>query len=243
LKKLAYFFILLFYFRMNFQKCTTRVGLYDHVKLNDERTGKVLYMGGVKSAKGDWYGIALDDPLVGKNDGTVGNKRYFPCRENKGVFVRKERIVEVWPDKKPHKMTRREYKEDCSHHENQNFPLKNPSRVRKRSATLRRKMSNSATKPKTTLQISQDKRAVFEEKLSVVEKEPEETHSEFAKRISEHEQKTKEAERLLDAIKPGAWQQIEQLESNLKRAEKELLDLEQKNQKALEALSEIKKEL
>jgi len=84
---------------MSSDVCTTGIRLDDHVKLGDKRTGTVLYIGNVKFATGDWFGIALDDPFVGKNDGTVRNKRYFTCRKNKGAFVKRDKIVEVLPFK------------------------------------------------------------------------------------------------------------------------------------------------
>lgn len=37
--------------------------------------------------KGFWVGIQYDEP-VGKNDGSVKNKRYFECQEGFGAFVR-----------------------------------------------------------------------------------------------------------------------------------------------------------
>jgi len=40
---------------------------------------------------GLWFGIELDKP-VGKNDGSVNDRRYFTCKQNYGIFAPSSRV-------------------------------------------------------------------------------------------------------------------------------------------------------
>ncbi|KAG8229472.1 hypothetical protein J437_LFUL010352 [Ladona fulva] len=50
------------------------------------KAGVLRYIGATEFAAGIWAGVELDDPL-GKNDGSVGNKRYFECMPKFGLFA------------------------------------------------------------------------------------------------------------------------------------------------------------
>ncbi|OLL22303.1 Dynactin, isoform [Neolecta irregularis DAH-3] len=49
--------------------------------------GTVRFIGTTDFSAGKWVGIELDTPS-GKNNGFVGDKKYFECRHNHGIFVR-----------------------------------------------------------------------------------------------------------------------------------------------------------
>ncbi|EPE31483.1 Cap-Gly [Glarea lozoyensis ATCC 20868] len=77
-----------------------QVGMRCRVGGEDEKRGEVMYCGEVEeiaakdeSGRGVWCGIKLDEP-VGKNDGSLGGKRYWGnAGDGKfGVFVRPERV-------------------------------------------------------------------------------------------------------------------------------------------------------
>lgn len=74
------------------------------VGTDDGRRGLIMYVGEVPEIPGGsiWVGVRLDEP-VGKNDGSIGGKRYWdPQGEapamNHGIFVHPERVeAGEWP--------------------------------------------------------------------------------------------------------------------------------------------------
>lgn len=58
------------------------------------KPGFVRYIGPTKFGTGTWIGVELEQ-LFGKNDGAVKGVRYFICPENKGVFVRADKLTMV----------------------------------------------------------------------------------------------------------------------------------------------------
>ncbi|XP_072906710.1 CAP-Gly domain-containing linker protein 4 isoform X5 [Hemitrygon akajei] len=52
----------------------------------------IRYIGPTDFAPGVWLGLELRSPK-GKNDGSVGEKRYFTCKLNYGVLVRPSRVT------------------------------------------------------------------------------------------------------------------------------------------------------
>ena len=55
------------------------------------KTGTLRYLGPTDFAAGEWAGVELDTP-VGKNDGTVGEKRYFECPAKHGLFAPSHKV-------------------------------------------------------------------------------------------------------------------------------------------------------
>ncbi|XP_074920379.1 CAP-Gly domain-containing linker protein 4 isoform X1 [Chelonoidis abingdonii] len=54
--------------------------------------GTIRYIGPTDFAPGIWVGLELRS-AKGKNDGSVGDKRYFTCKTNHGVLVRPSRVT------------------------------------------------------------------------------------------------------------------------------------------------------
>lgn len=65
--------------------------------------GKLRYVGEIKGKTGKWAGVELSGGFVGlgKNDGSVGDDRYFTCRKNCGVFIAYERLSPATVDSRP----------------------------------------------------------------------------------------------------------------------------------------------
>ena len=55
------------------------------------KRGEIKFIGATKFAPGEWIGISLDTP-DGKNDGSVGDQRYFQTEPNHGVFVKRAQV-------------------------------------------------------------------------------------------------------------------------------------------------------
>ena len=65
----------------------------DRVYVDGINPGRIQYIGETKFGPGDdWAGVFLDAPL-GKNDGSVGNCRYFTCEPRHGVFSKLHRLT------------------------------------------------------------------------------------------------------------------------------------------------------
>eukprot|EP00095_Tigriopus_kingsejongensis_P009633 snap_masked-scaffold94_size379870-processed-gene-2.5 protein:Tk09633 transcript:snap_masked-scaffold94_size379870-processed-gene-2.5-mRNA-1 annotation:"putative restin" len=56
------------------------------------KMGTLRFMGPTEFAQGDWGGVELDS-AIGKNDGMVGDKRYFECPPNFGLFAPLHKIT------------------------------------------------------------------------------------------------------------------------------------------------------
>ncbi len=55
------------------------------------KKGEVRFVGKTKFGDGDWVGIRLDTP-DGKNDGSVGDVKYFSCEATHGLFVKPAQV-------------------------------------------------------------------------------------------------------------------------------------------------------
>ncbi|XP_063972275.1 restin homolog isoform X2 [Diachasmimorpha longicaudata] len=64
------------------------------------KTGVLRYLGVTEFAAGEWCGVELDEP-VGKNDGAVGDKRYFECKPRHGLFAPSHKVSRSPSSKRP----------------------------------------------------------------------------------------------------------------------------------------------
>eukprot|EP00112_Aurelia_sp_Birch-Aquarium-sp1_P023216 Seg683.1_Seg683.6 transcript_id=Seg683.1_Seg683.6/GoldUCD/mRNA.D3Y31 product="CAP-Gly domain-containing linker protein 3" protein_id=Seg683.1_Seg683.6/GoldUCD/D3Y31 len=70
---------------------TFKLKLGMSVYVNNE-LGITRYIGSVEFASGVWLGVELRKPS-GKNDGAVGDRRYFTCKPNHGLMIRPSRAT------------------------------------------------------------------------------------------------------------------------------------------------------
>ncbi|XP_016803775.1 CAP-Gly domain-containing linker protein 4 isoform X2 [Pan troglodytes] len=87
--------------RRSWSSTATAGGIEGSVKLHEgsqvlltssNEMGTVRYVGPTDFASGIWLGLELRS-AKGKNDGSVGDKRYFTCKPNHGVLVRPSRVT------------------------------------------------------------------------------------------------------------------------------------------------------
>lgn len=71
----------------------TQIGSRIEVRVTfPPKRGQLKYVGPVHFKPGVWVGVQYDEP-VGKNDGAIGEKRYFTCKPKYGSFVRPSSVV------------------------------------------------------------------------------------------------------------------------------------------------------
>ncbi|XP_003473054.1 CAP-Gly domain-containing linker protein 4 [Cavia porcellus] len=87
--------------RRSWSSATTAGGLEGSVRLHEgsqvllmssNEMGTVRYVGPTDFASGIWLGLELRS-AKGRNDGAVGDKRYFTCKPNHGLLVRPSRVT------------------------------------------------------------------------------------------------------------------------------------------------------
>lgn len=71
-----------------------KVGARCVVGEDSQRRGTVRFIGPIDDLPGGglWVGVQYDEP-VGKNDGSVAGKRHFDAGNNRGGFIRPERVT------------------------------------------------------------------------------------------------------------------------------------------------------
>jgi tubulin-specific chaperone B len=71
-----------------------KIGSRCKIGEDSQRRGTVRFVGPIDDLPGGglWVGVEYDEP-VGKNDGCVGDKRYFNTGKNRGGFVRPNRVI------------------------------------------------------------------------------------------------------------------------------------------------------
>lgn len=66
----------------------------DRVLVGNINPGAIAFIGETRFAKGEWAGVALDEP-VGKNNGSVQGVQYFECQAGHGIFTKLEKLTKI----------------------------------------------------------------------------------------------------------------------------------------------------
>ena len=76
--------------RLRLERLHLEIG--DVVEVDKGRKGILHFYGEVHFADGIRFGVEFLDKAVGKNDGQVGDVRYFKCAEKRGMFFTSDKI-------------------------------------------------------------------------------------------------------------------------------------------------------
>ncbi|XP_065833452.1 CAP-Gly domain-containing linker protein 4-like [Oscarella lobularis] len=66
----------------------------DYVLVGGSKIGTVRFIGNTQFASGTWFGVEFNQ-AIGKNDGTVGQDRYFTCPPKHGIFAPPSKVVKA----------------------------------------------------------------------------------------------------------------------------------------------------
>ena len=67
----------------------------DVIRLTQGRIGEIRFIGSTKFGLGEWIGVQIYNDLIEtRHNGQVDGIRYFRCPANKGLFIRREIIIE-----------------------------------------------------------------------------------------------------------------------------------------------------
>ena len=122
----------------------------DRVEINSSvgvlKVGVLRYLGTTEFAKGEWAGVELDEAL-GKNDGSVANKRYFTCRPMHGVFAPIAKVNAAPPPPPPPSA------QPSSSNNNNKSPIKAPTAISKLRSALNTSQESLTTSEKSSSRL------------------------------------------------------------------------------------------
>ncbi|CAF1146244.1 unnamed protein product [Rotaria sordida] len=76
-----------------FNHDTDSLKIGDRIYVNGQWSGIILYIGETTLGIGDWAGVILDDPSLGKTNGIVRGRCYFQTTNNRGIFCRLTKLT------------------------------------------------------------------------------------------------------------------------------------------------------